>query len=46
MVDPPRYGFSSTRSVLKPFLAAVLADIIPEIPAPITKTSQCIYLCS
>ena len=31
---------------LKPFLAAVFAAMIPEIPAPITKTSQCIYLCS
>ena len=37
---------SSTNNVFKPFLAAVFAAIIPDIPPPITKTSQCTYLCS
>ena len=45
-MDPPSIFLSSIKIVFKLFFAAILADIIPEIPPPITNTSQCSCLWS
>ena len=40
-MDPPSIFLSSINIVFKLFFAAILADIIPQIPPPMTNTSQC-----
>ena len=44
-VDAPKENYVEIiNTVFKLFLAAVFAAIIPDIPPPTTKTSQCKYL--